>query len=68
MPRLYGTWALTARGRGGRSIHGFVLSKFRGDASPLAPAPAAPAGRTGVPTVATIPMQWHHGRLRKTAV
>ena len=38
-----------------------MLNKFRGDAALLAPAPEMLREKTGVPTVATIPMQWHHG-------
>ncbi|UJB67298.1 cobyric acid synthase [Acidovorax sp. YS12] len=57
---LYGTWALLP-GDERALIHGFVLNKFRGDASLLAPAPEDLRRRTGIPTVATIPMQWHHG-------
>ncbi len=57
---LYGTWALLPEADRAR-IHGFVLNKFRGDAALLAPAPEMLRGLTGVPVVATIPMQWHHG-------
>ena len=57
---LYGTWALLPE-VDRRLIKGFVLNKFRGDASLLAPAPQMLQDLTGVPTVATIPMQWHHG-------
>ena len=57
---LYGTWALLPEDERAL-IHGFVLNKFRGDASLLAPAPQQLQALTGVPTVATIPMQWHHG-------
>lgn len=57
---LYGTWALLPEGERAL-IKGFVLNKFRGDASLLAPAPQMLQELTGVPTVATIPMQWHHG-------
>ncbi|MDP3836150.1 MAG: cobyric acid synthase, partial [Hydrogenophaga sp.] len=57
---LYGTWALLpAEERA--LIHGFVLNKFRGDASLLAPAPQMLRDLTGVPTVATLPMWWQHG-------
>ena len=57
---LYGTWALLPEDERAL-IHGFVLNKFRGDASLLAPAPQMLHDMTGVPTVATIPMQWRHG-------
>ena len=57
---LYGTWALLPEDERAL-IHGFVLNKFRGDASLLAPAPQMLQDLTGVPTVATIPMQWRHG-------
>ncbi len=57
---LYGTWALLPEHER-VLIHGFVLNKFRGDASLLAPAPQMLQDLTGVPTVATIPMHWHHG-------
>ncbi|WP_462387331.1 cobyric acid synthase [Acidovorax sp. Q11] len=57
---LYGTWALLPEDER-ELIHGFVLNKFRGDASLLAPAPQMLQDLTGVPTVATIPMQWRHG-------
>ncbi|WP_295856451.1 cobyric acid synthase [uncultured Xylophilus sp.] len=57
---LYGTWALLpAEERA--LIRGFVLNKFRGDAALLAPAPAMLEERTGVPTVAVVPMHWNHG-------
>ncbi|MDD2536794.1 MAG: cobyric acid synthase [Macromonas bipunctata] len=57
---LYGTWALLPQEEQ-RLIHGFVLNKFRGDASLLAPAPQMLQNLTGVPTVATLPMWWQHG-------
>ncbi|GKS83460.1 cobyric acid synthase [Acidovorax sp. SUPP1855] len=57
---LYGTWALVPEDERAL-IQGFVLNKFRGDAALLAPAPEMLQQMTGVPTVATIPMQWHHG-------
>ncbi|WP_287919462.1 cobyric acid synthase [Comamonas sp.] len=57
---LYGTWALLPADEQAL-IQGFVLNKFRGDASLLAPAPQMLQDRTGVPTVATIPMQFDHG-------
>lgn len=57
---LYGTWALLPEADRAR-IKGFVLNKFRGDASLLAPAPEQLEQLTGVPTVATLPMWWQHG-------
>jgi adenosylcobyric acid synthase len=57
---LYGTWALLPPEDQAR-INGFVLNKFRGDASLLAPAPEMLQERTGVPTVAVLPMWWQHG-------
>jgi len=57
---LYGTWALLPP-EDQRRIAGFVLNKFRGDPSLLAPAPEMLQQRTGVPTVATLPMSWQHG-------
>jgi adenosylcobyric acid synthase len=57
---LYGTWALLPEDE--RSlIQGFVLNKFRGDATLLAPAPQMLQDLTGVPVVATLPMWWQHG-------
>jgi adenosylcobyric acid synthase len=57
---LYGTWALLPPEERAL-IQGFVLNKFRGDAALLAPGPQMLQDLTGVPTVATIPMQWRHG-------
>jgi adenosylcobyric acid synthase len=57
---LYGTWALLAEDER-KLIRGFVLNKFRGDASLLAPGPEMLRALTGVPTVATLPMWWQHG-------
>lgn len=57
---LYGTWALLDS-QEQALIKGFVLNKFRGDPSLLAPAPEMLQERCGVPTVATIPMQRNHG-------
>ncbi len=57
---LYGTWALLPEAD--RSlIRGYVLNKFRGDAALLAPGPQLLQERTGIPTVATLPMWHHHG-------
>ena len=55
---LYGTWALLdppARER----VAGFVLNKFRGDASLLAPAPQQLTDLTGVPVLGVVPMLRH---------
>ncbi len=57
---LYGTWALLPPDQRAL-IHGFVLNKFRGDATLLAPGPGQLQQLTGVPTVATLPMWWRHG-------
>ncbi|QNK67864.1 cobyric acid synthase [Variovorax sp. PAMC26660] len=57
---LYGTWALLPEADRAL-LKGFVLNKFRGDASLLAPAPQQLQELTGVPTVATLPMWWQHG-------
>ena len=57
---LYGTWALLPEEERAL-IKGYVLNKFRGDASLLAPAPQMLQDLTGVPTVATLPMWWQHG-------
>ncbi|WP_234264791.1 cobyric acid synthase [Hydrogenophaga sp. NFH-34] len=57
---LYGTWALLPEDERAL-IQGFVLNKFRGDASLLAPAPQILRDLTGVPVVATLPMWWQHG-------
>jgi len=57
---LYGTWALLNENER-RLIRGFVLNKFRGDVSLLAPGPRMLRDLTGVPIVATLPMWWQHG-------
>jgi adenosylcobyric acid synthase len=57
---LYGTWALLPADEK-KLITGFVLNKFRGDASLLAPAPQMLEDLTGIATVATLPMWWKHG-------
>jgi adenosylcobyric acid synthase len=57
---LYGTWALLPEDERAL-IKGFVLNKFRGDATLLAPAPQMLLDLTQVPVVATLPMWWHHG-------
>jgi adenosylcobyric acid synthase len=55
---LYGTWALLDEDDRAR-IDGFVLNKFRGDASLLAPAPALLEELTGVPTIGVLPWLRH---------
>ncbi|MBS0452068.1 MAG: cobyric acid synthase [Proteobacteria bacterium] len=57
---LYGTWALMPEADRAL-LRGFVLNRFRGDASLLAPAPQDLQRLTGVPTVATLPMWRGHG-------
>jgi adenosylcobyric acid synthase len=57
---LYGTFALLPAEEQAL-IKGFVLNKFRGDASLLAPGPDMLKQLTGVPIVATLPMWWQHG-------
>jgi len=57
---LYGTWALMPESDRAL-LHGFVLNKFRGDASLLAPAPQQLQALTGIATVATLPMWREHG-------
>ncbi len=57
---LYGTWALLPKVEQAL-IKGFVLNKFRGDATLLAPAPQMLQELTGIPTVATLPMWFKHG-------
>ena len=57
---LYGTWALLPEAER-KLIKGFVLNKFRGDATLLAPAPQMLQDLTGVPTVAVLPMWREHG-------
>ncbi|MDO5057585.1 MAG: cobyric acid synthase [Lautropia sp.] len=57
---LYGTWALMPE-EDRKLLKGFVLNRFRGDASLLAPAPQMIEAMTGVPVVATVPMWTGHG-------
>ena len=57
---LYGTFALLPAEEQ-VLIKGFVLNKFRGDASLLSPGPEMLQVLTGVPVVATLPMWWQHG-------
>jgi adenosylcobyric acid synthase len=55
---LYGTWALLEPDERAR-ICGFLLNKFRGDASLLAPAPERLEQLTGVPTLGVLPWLDH---------
>lgn len=55
---LYGTWALL-QGEDRERIAGFVLNKFRGDASLLAPAPERLRELTDVPVVGVVPWLEH---------
>jgi len=55
---LYGTWRLLDR-RDRRLVRGFLLNKFRGDASLLHPAPTLLRRRTGVPTIGVLPWLEH---------
>ena len=55
---LYGTWALLEPDDRAR-IHGFVLNRFRGDASLLHPGPQLLEQRTGIPTIAVVPLIRH---------
>ncbi|MBS7807010.1 cobyric acid synthase [Variovorax sp. PCZ-1] len=57
---LYGTWALLPQEEQAL-IKGFVLNKFRGDASLLAPAPQMLHELTSIPVMATLPMWREHG-------
>jgi adenosylcobyric acid synthase len=57
---LYGTWALLEEPQR-NYLRGFVLNKFRGDPSLLAPGPEMLRELTGIATVATLPMWWQHG-------
>jgi adenosylcobyric acid synthase len=55
---LVGTWSLLDDADRGR-IDGFVLNKFRGDASLLPPAPELVEELTGVPTIGVLPWLRH---------
>jgi adenosylcobyric acid synthase len=56
---LLGTWSLVPDATRDR-LFGFVLNKFRGDASLLHPAPADLTARTGMAHLGTVPMLTHH--------
>src|SRR5262245_57767343 len=55
---LYGTWSLVRHDERS-AIRAFVLNKFRGDASLLAPAPADLEQLTGVPVIGVLPWLEH---------
>jgi adenosylcobyric acid synthase len=55
---LYGTWALLDE-QDRRRICGFVLNKFRGDATLLAPGPERLEELTGVPVLGVLPRLEH---------
>jgi adenosylcobyric acid synthase len=55
---LVGTWSLLRRDER-RRLAGFVLNKFRGDASLLPPGPELVERLTGVPTVGIVPWLRH---------
>jgi adenosylcobyric acid synthase len=55
---LYGTWALLPADARDR-LRGFILNKFRGDASLLAPAPARLSAATGIPVIGVVPWFQH---------
>jgi adenosylcobyric acid synthase len=55
---LYGTWALLPEDERAL-LRGFILNKFRGDASLLPPAPAQLEELTGVPTIGVLPWLDH---------
>ena len=57
---LYGTHQLLPSNERAL-IRGFVLNRFRGDASLLAPGPEQLQALTGVPTLAVLPMWRGHG-------
>jgi adenosylcobyric acid synthase len=55
---LYGTWALLPADARER-LRGFILNRFRGDASLLAPAPAQLSAATGIPVIGVVPWFEH---------
>ncbi|MBL8336388.1 MAG: cobyric acid synthase [Rhodoferax sp.] len=57
---LYGTWALLPP-QEQACLRGFVLNRFRGDPALLPPGPQMLQERTGIPTLATLPMWRGHG-------
>lgn len=64
---LFGTHALMDA-QVQQQVRGFVLNRFRGDAALLAPGPALLQQRTGVPTLAVVPLLRDHGLPEEDAV
>lgn len=64
---LHGTHALMDE-RVRANVRGFVLNRFRGDEALLAPAPQLLEARTGVATLAVLPMWREHGLPEEDAV
>jgi adenosylcobyric acid synthase len=64
---LFGTHRLMD-GKVRRQLRGFVLNRFRGDASLLAPGPEQLQAMTGVPTVGVVPLMRDHGLPEEDAV
>ncbi|MHB1709865.1 MAG: cobyric acid synthase [Acidimicrobiales bacterium] len=56
---LYGTWAMAPDATRAR-MAGYVLNKFRGDASLLEPGPTIVSERTGMRMAGVLPMMAHH--------
>lgn len=57
---LFGTWSLLPDDLRA-SLHGFILNKFRGDATLLSPGPEVLQTRTGVPVLGVLPLVRDHG-------
>ncbi len=64
---LYGTCALMDP-QVRQQLRGFVLNRFRGDATLLAPAPQRLRELTGLPTLAVLPLIREHGLPEEDAV
>jgi adenosylcobyric acid synthase len=56
---IYGTWSLVPEATR-RRLAGYVLNRFRGDASLLAPGPEQLTAMTSLPLVGVVPMVAHH--------
>lgn len=55
---LYGTWALVPESTRAR-LHGYILNRFRGDATLLEPGPTNLTSMTAMPCVGVMPMVDH---------